>query len=161
VQKAAARAGVVLSWDKNGFINKIPYDEATRLCSELGSVILSVKEFMNLAKREPRVASSDFAEWLNDTFVLFQDGRMVNSNGSTLNVPVSRPGWFYLDSIGADGLPTAISALPEPGKWKFWTQNDSSFSAAAVRSFVTSSGTCSLDLGIPPFARHPNLMIRE
>lgn len=158
---AAKRAGVTLSWNEHGFINKIPFSDVKALSSELGSVMLTIREFMNLAKREPRVASRDFAEWLDDTFTLSTDNRMIDANGDIFNVPAMRPGWFDLDSIDEDGLPTAMTSLPAVGKWKFWSQNDHSFTAAAVRSFVTSSGTCSLDLGIPSFARHPNFMVRE
>ncbi|KAK2597396.1 hypothetical protein QQS21_006020 [Conoideocrella luteorostrata] len=56
---------------------------------------------------------------------------------------------------------TKASLLPAVGKWKFWTLGHPSYVAGAVRSFVTSSGTCSLDLGIPSFAKHANLMILE
>lgn len=56
---------------------------------------------------------------------------------------------------------TLLKDSPGLDLWKFWTLGHHEFTAAAVRSFVTSSGTCSLDLGIPDFAQHPNFMIRE
>jgi hypothetical protein len=161
IQKAAAKIGLTLKWDHNGYVNQISYDDARCLSAELGIVMLSVRDFMNLAKREPRVASPNFAEWLDDTYNLLPDQSMVAANGQRLGVPPSRPGWFDLDCVAADGFPSKLSSSPGAGKWKFWTQGDSSFKAAAVRSFVTSSGTCSLDLGIPSFAQHPNFMIRE
>ncbi|KAK5993557.1 hypothetical protein PT974_06991 [Cladobotryum mycophilum] len=161
VQKAAQYIGLTLQWNQKGHVHKISYDEVKSLSAELGIVMLSVQEFMHLAKREPRMASSNFAEWLDDTYTLLPDDRMKRSDGNVLDVPPSRPGWFDLSSVGEDGLPTDISSSAGENRWKFWTQSDSSFEAAAVRGFVTSSGTCSLDLGVPCFARHPNLMIRK
>ena len=156
IQKSAKKIGLTLKWDHNGYVNQISYDDAKSLSVELGIVMLSVRDFMNLAKREPRVASPNFAEWLDDTYSLLHDQSMVAANGQRLDVPPSRPGWFDLDCVAADGFPSKISSSPGAGKWKFWTQGDSSFKAAAARSFVTPSGTCSLDLGIPSFAQHPN-----
>ena len=161
IQKAAKKIGINLTWDRNGYIHQVSYDEVKLLSNELGIVMLSVRDYMNLVKREPKLASPDFAEWLGDTYTLSPENRMMDSEGQLLNVPSSRPGWFELAHVGNNGLPTNLSSLPGTGKWKFWTQSDSSFTAGAVRSFVTSSGTCSLDLGIPSFARHPNFMIRE
>ncbi len=69
--------------------------------------------------------------------------------------PVARPGWFDINSVGGDGLPTSTSL------WKFWTPEDPRYICGSVRSFVPSSVTCSLDLGVHVFARHPELMIRE
>ncbi|KAM7192132.1 DHH phosphoesterase [Rhypophila sp. PSN 637] len=163
IQKAASKIGLTLKWDQNGHINQISYDDVKALSAELGIVMLSVRDYMNLAKREPRVASPHFAEWLDDTFSLLPDQEvMVNASGQRLDIPPSRPGWFDIESVRVgDGLPSTTSSSPGAGRWKIWTQNDRTFKAAAVRSFVTSSGTCSLDMGIPPFAQHPNFMIRE
>lgn len=111
---------------------------------------------MHLARREPRVASDVFAEWLLDSYTLSSDKRMIDFSGRDVVVPPSRPGWFDLDDIGDNGLPTQISGSPAAGKWKFWTHEDDRFVSSAVRSFVTSAGACSLDLGIPQFASHPN-----
>ncbi|KAL7930848.1 hypothetical protein V8C35DRAFT_324056 [Trichoderma chlorosporum] len=161
VQQAARRAGAKLRWDNNGHINGVSYDESKAICKELGIVMLSVREFMHLARREPRVASDMFAEWLLDSYTLSSDKRMIDLSGREVVVPPSRPGWFDLEDIGDDGLPTKISGSLAAGRWKFWTHEDDRFVSSAVRSFVTSAGACSLDLGIPQFASHPNLMIRE
>lgn len=161
VQRAAAKLGLSLRWDHNGHVNQVSYDEAELLCKELGIVVLDVKQFMHLAQRETSVASPDFAEWLHDTFSLSADHQMLDAKDKPLSIPASRPAWFNLCDVGDDGLPAEISPKPAAGKWKFWTLDDPSFVSGAVRSFVTSSGTCSLDLGIPRFAKHANLMIRE
>ncbi|KAL7797735.1 hypothetical protein V8C43DRAFT_313887 [Trichoderma afarasin] len=161
VQQAARRAGAKLTWNNNGHVNSVSYDESKAISKDLGIVMLSVREYMHLARREPRVASEVFAEWLVDSYTLSSDKRMIDFSGREVVVPPSRPGWFDLDDIGDDGLPTQISGSPAAGKWKLWTHEDDRFVSSAVRSFVTSAGACSLDLGIPQFASHPNLMIRE
>lgn len=162
VLQAAKNAGISISWNNDGHVNRISYHMAKKLCRELNSVLLSVQEFMHLAKRLPCVASHDFAEWLNDTFTLSPDGKCIlDSSGGTTTLSHARPAWFELDSIGKDGLPTTTTTSPDMNLWKFWTPGDPDFVAAATRSFVTSSGTCSLDLGIPAFAQHSNFMIRE
>ncbi|KAL7944575.1 hypothetical protein V8C42DRAFT_353466 [Trichoderma barbatum] len=161
VQQAARRAGAKLTWDNNGHVNGVFHDESKTICKELGIVMLSVREFMHLARREPRVASDVFAEWLLDSYTLSSDKRMIDLSGREVVVSPSRPGWFDLNDIGDEGLPTKISGSPAAGGWKFWTHEDDRFVSSAVRSFVTSAGACSLDLGIPQFVSHPNLMIRE
>ncbi|KAI1422157.1 hypothetical protein F5Y12DRAFT_786959 [Xylaria sp. FL1777] len=161
VQQAAIKVGISLTWNSNGYVSGISSDEVTLLSQELGLVMLSVQDFMHLARREPRVASNEFAEWLSDSYTLSSKHRMLDSSGKELNIPPSRPGWFNIDDIASSGLPCNISSAPDAGRWKFWSLEDVGFRSSAVRSFVTSSGTCSLDLGIPHFARHPSLMVRE
>lgn len=162
VLQAAKNVGISLSWNNDGHVNRISYHMAQRLCRELDSVLLSVQDFMHLAKRQPCVASHDFAEWLNDTFTLSPDGKFIlDSSGGITTLSHARPAWFALDSVGKVGLPTTTTSSPAMNLWKFWTPGDPTFVAAATRSFVTSSGTCSLDLGIPAFAQHSNFMIRE
>lgn len=78
-----------------------------------------------------------------------------------MTIPVARPGWFELADTGINGLPESLCSITLPGKWKFWSPEATNFVSGAVRSFVTSSGTCSLDLGIPVFAKHPKIMMRE
>ncbi|GAP92259.1 hypothetical protein SAMD00023353_7600010 [Rosellinia necatrix] len=161
VQQAAFKVGVSLRWNSNGYVRGVSSDEVKLLSQELGLVMLSVQDFMHLAQREPRVASNEFAEWLSDSFFLSPHGRMLDSGERELEIPASRPGWFDINNIADSGLPSDISPTPTAGKWKFWSLEDPGFKSTAVRGFVTSSGTCSLDLGIPHYARHPGLMIRE
>jgi hypothetical protein len=121
-QNAAKDIGIDLSWDQNGYIHKVSHADVMALSAKLGMVVLSVKDFMNLVQREPRVTSHKFAEWLQDSYELTPDGEMRDSTGKVLDVPSSRPGWFDLDNVGADkGLPTSVSMAPGANKWKFWT----------------------------------------
>ncbi|KAE8440548.1 hypothetical protein EG329_007254 [Mollisiaceae sp. DMI_Dod_QoI] len=170
-----------LEWDVNGFICGIPHGFAMKLTARLGMRMLSVQEYMQLARRHPEVRSEEFSEWLSDTYavrtgdktgiqpnavlVLRQDysqspSTLVSENEG-IKIPIARPGWFDLDDTGDDGLPTSLCSINQPGQWKFWSPESTEFICGAMRSFVTSSGTCSLDLGIPVFARHPKIMIRE
>ncbi|KAF5649810.1 DHH phosphoesterase [Fusarium tjaetaba] len=162
VLKAGERIGISVTWDDNGYVNKVSYKMAKGLSQELGSVLLTVQDFMGLAQRQPWAASQEFAEWLDDTYTLSQESTaMLDAKGNPISVPQARPAWFSLDNIDGRGLPTLLSEFPERDLWKFWTLGHRGFTAAAVRSFVVSSGTCSLDLGIPQFARHSKLMVRE
>ncbi|KUJ24631.1 DHH phosphoesterase [Mollisia scopiformis] len=126
---------VQLSWDDHGFVCGVSHDVAMQLTKELGMRMLWVHEFMQLAHQHHRVA----LRYLH----------------------LAQPGWFNLDEIDHDGLPTTLSPTNQPGLWKFWSPESTEHVCGAVRSFVTSSGTCSLDLGIPIFAKHPKIMLRE
>ncbi|EFQ30439.1 hypothetical protein CGRA01v4_09981 [Colletotrichum graminicola] len=162
VLKAAKKTGISVTWNDNGYVNAVSYRIAKELCQELGSVLLSVREFMGLVKRQPQVASNRFAEWLDSTYTASPGGcGMLDAHGQLVPLAQARPAWFSLDNINIDGLPTRVSESPGTDLWKIWTIGHHGFTSAAVRSFVTSSGTCSLDLGIPTFAQHKNLMIRE
>ncbi|KAK4631165.1 hypothetical protein CLAFUW4_03784 [Fulvia fulva] len=85
---------------------------------------------------------------------------MYDTDNHVLCEYTARPGWFDLEDIDERGLPTRFIRHNAAGKWKFWTHGHD-FTAGAMRSYVTSSGTCSLDLGVPTFARHENIMLRE
>ena len=116
---------------------------------------------MALVCREPKVVSSEFAEWLTDRYTLSETRQCFDSQNKFVEMPISRPAWFRLEDVDDRGLPRRTSSLNSPGLWKFWSPGHTEFTSAAMRSFVTSSGTCSLDLGIPDFAKHPMIMIRE
>ena len=161
VVKAARRLNIQLRWNNKGHVQGVSYDVAMALSANLGIQVLSVSEFMSLVKREPRVASSEFAEWLTDRYTLSKSGKMLDAQGKVVRAPTARPGWFDLEDCDERGLPTKLSYMNVPSMWKFWTPGSSEWEAGAMRSFVTSSGTCSLDLGIPTFAQHPMIMIRE
>jgi len=154
--------GAKVEWDSEGHICRVTHDVTIRLSRKLNIVTLSVAEYMSLAQREPSVASSNFAEWLSDSFTLDASGSCFNGHNEPVEMPVGRPGWFRLDEVDGRGFPTNLKEN-SAGDWKYWSLNpeDSGVRSGAMRSFVTSSGTCSLDLGIPSFAQHSMIMIRE
>jgi len=133
------------------------------LSQKLGIVTLSVRQFMGLASRTPEVASPRFAEWLSDTYIIDSNGICYDNSGSIVDLPHGRPGWFRLEDVSYEGYPMKVNDQNSIGLWKYWSPNlnDPGVKCGAMRSFVTSSGTCSLDLGIPAGARHPIVMVRE
>jgi len=149
-----------LNWNKEGYVCGVDHDTSMKLSKALDSVTISVAQYMRLALREPRVASSKFAEWLTDPYTM-REGRMSDVVGNIVYSDTARPGWFDLTCIGERGLPPSFANESGLHKWKLWTLGHGYMTSGAMRGFVTSSGTCSLDLGIPVFARHPNIMIRE
>ena len=161
VLQAARNAEVQLTWNSKGEICGVSHADKEALSRELGITNLSVRDFMALVSREPRVASSEFAEWLTDRYTLSDTRQCFDSQNKLVEMPISRPAWFRLEDVDDRGLPKRTSSFNSPGLWKFWSPGHTDFTSAAVRGFVTSSGTCSLDLGIPAFAKHPMIMIRE
>ena len=161
VLKAARNSGVQLTWNSKGEVCGVSYAEKEALSRELGITSLSVRDYMALVLREPKVASPDFAEWLTDRYTLSTTRQCFNFQNELVEMPISRPAWFKLEDADDRGLPRRTISSNAPGLWKFWSPGHTDFTSAAIRSFVTSSGTCSLDLGIPVFAKHPMVMIRE
>ncbi|KAK4631626.1 hypothetical protein CLAFUW4_03785 [Fulvia fulva] len=66
VQKAAQAFGHEVQWNSKGHVCGLGHAVSLRLAEKLGSITLSVQQFMHLARRQPRVASDEFAEWLKD-----------------------------------------------------------------------------------------------
>lgn len=161
VLKAARAVDVDLQWNEEGYVCAVSHEVAQAMSKALGIIALSVAEFMDLAKREPRVASVNFAEWFADRYTLTEDSQILDSNGQIVAITPARPGWFVLDDIDHRGLPNKIFKSSSLGLWKFWTPDHCGLTFGGLRSFVTSSGTCSLDMGIPVFAKHRMIMIRE
>jgi hypothetical protein len=152
--------GIQVRWNDKGQICGVTHETSLALAAALGSVPMTVRQYIALAQREPRVASTEFAEWLADTYT-YKDSVVFDSNGAPIPMPSARPGWFGLANTDEHGIPITLTATSSLDEWKFWTPCDPTFQSGAIRGFVTSSGTCSLDLGIPVFARHPKLMMRE
>jgi len=161
VVNSARKIGLCIRWNSDGYICGISHDACAALSQEPGIKMLSACDFMALNKRQPRMASSEFPEWLTDLYTITTDGQYLDSCGGTTQMPLGRPGWFDLEDIDDAGLSMKLSSLNSKGKWKYWSLEDPTFTSGAMRSFFTSSGTRSLDLGIPKFATHRMLMIRE
>ncbi|PMD46006.1 hypothetical protein L207DRAFT_576886 [Hyaloscypha variabilis F] len=162
VLEAADELGITLKWDSKGYVCRISHEAAMGLSKKLGLETLSVSQFMDLASRRPEVASPNFAEWLSDTYTIDSNGVCYDHSGDIVDLPRGRPGWFLLEDVNKEGYPIKINDQNSLGLWKYWSPNiiDPGVKCGAMRSFVTSSGTCSLDLGIPADARHLMVMIR-
>lgn len=161
VLDAAKKIAIKVQWDSDGFICGLTHTATIAICEKLGIVLLSVKEFMALVKRHPDIASHQFAEWFIDSFIMDEEQNYTNGEGTNVELPFGRPGWFRLEEIDEEGIPNHVQQRNSLGLWKYWSPNETNMVSGALRSFVTSSGTCSLDLGIPATARHPKIMIRE
>ena len=187
VLKAASKAGLSLEWDENGYISGLPFLETKKLLGALGSSMLSVYEFSllinelkedNKIKILQQVQSNKFTEWLNNSYEKDKDKIYAVENLSEetseygniskkclSGMPYGRPGWFdpFSSKCNKHGFPESISLDKDENTvlWKYWSVNNEDNTVAAMRGFVLSSGTCSLDLDIPIFAKHPKIMIRE
>ena len=87
-----------------------------------------------------------------------------------IEVPDGRPGWFNPQgNINPEtGLPIHVDLKREKGtlawasaNWKYWSVFKKNEPVAAIRGYVTSSGTPCLDCDIPVEAKQPVLMLRE
>jgi hypothetical protein len=130
--------------------------------------------------------SSSGTEWLDAIFKKDSNGQISitehptiqDSNGkfeftgSNIEVdqPEGRPGWFSpVDNTNLEtGMSIAIELTREKGSpswsettWKYWSTFQTEKPMAGIRGYVTSSGTPSLDLDIPPTAKEPLLFVRE
>ncbi|OGZ60493.1 MAG: hypothetical protein A3B96_00885 [Candidatus Spechtbacteria bacterium RIFCSPHIGHO2_02_FULL_43_15b] len=191
VHKAAKNAGVdSLGWDEQGRINNISFIDAKKVLQALGSSMLSVHEYAivldELENERPdhdKLLSNDFAEWLDTIFwrrnesvfklehpttnQLFSSDPSEINDVSEIKMPTGRPGWFRYDSkhLKTMGVPEKVEQkkISKRGTkvWKFWSTFRQDIPVAGIRGYVLSSGTHSLDLDIPLFAKQPKLMVRE
>lgn len=130
--------------------------------------------------------SDQSTEWLDVIFEKDEDGNVFmiehpkivktdvgikyEGERKKIAVPEGRPGWFNpQDNINPEtGLPIHIDLKREKGtpawtsaNWKYWSVFKANEPVAAIRGYVTSSGTPSLDCDIPVEAKQPVLMLRE
>lgn len=194
VIEAARRMNLTLDWDDRGQVRNISFADARRLLDELGSHMLSPREYWTLyqelaangdRERLSMLASDAATEWLDAVFIRDEVGQLkmiehpqVQSgtgdqfSGKVIDPqqPEGKPGWFRpLKNTHPDtGMPLEVSLKREPdqhaganSQWKYWATPESECPLAAIRGYVTSSGTPSLDLGIPASAVAPVLTIRE
>ncbi len=98
------------------------------------------------------------------------EGIKYEGERKKIEVPDGRPGWFNpKNNINLEtGLPIHVDLKREKGTpawssatWKYWSVFKINEPVAAIRGYVTSSGTPSLDCDIPVEAKQPVLMLRE
>lgn len=133
------------------------------------------------------LASDEAAEWLDVVYYKSEDGKIVmvehpdfcfeedgvrvNGEIKEISQPEGRPGWFDREVHGIDpptGLPLSVTTTRAKGTpqwsaryWKWWSTDKKNDPRAAIRGYVVSSGTPSLDCDIPIEAKMKHLMIRE
>jgi len=101
VVTAARSVNVDLRWDNKGQVCGVSYDVSMNLSQRLGIQVLSVREFMALATREPRVTSSEFAEWMTDRFTVAENSQIFDSNGERVHLPISRTSTVRACQVGS------------------------------------------------------------
>ncbi len=130
--------------------------------------------------------SDQSTEWLDVVFekddkgnvFMIEHPKIIETNGGIkykgkrkkIKMPDGRPGWFNpQNNINPEtGLPIKVDLKREKGtpawtsaNWKYWSVFKIGEPVAAIRGYVTSSGTPSLDCDIPVEAKQPVLMLRE
>ena len=188
VKKAAEDEGLVLTWDDEGRINNIDFDDAKRLLKRLGSFMLTPVEYWKVVRDAEKAGNKEmlgssvsdkFCEWLNRAY--FREGTFIEnpevvgkykySGEKQKSVyPPGAPGWFNPErNINyASGVPKKVEVFREKfaTSWKYWSPDlgleaSPLRTSAPIRGYVTSVGKPSFDLGIPVDCRQPMLMIRE
>jgi len=137
-------------------------------------------------KMTEQLHSDQTTEWLDVVFekddegnvfmiehpkiVQTDEGIKYEGERKKIEVPDGRPGWFNpQNNINPEsGLPVHVDLKREKGtpawssaNWKYWSVFKINEPVAAIRGYVTSSGTPSLDCDIPVEAKQPVLMLRE
>lgn len=186
VKKAAEKVNVELTWDDEGRINFVDFDQAKRILFSLGSVMLSpidywkVLEDVKNEKDEEMIQelmSNKYCEWLDRVYLIDKTwidhpeivGDYDYSGKKKKSVePIGKPGWFNPEeNIDFElGIPKKIELFREKfaTSWKYWSPDFSITkhrSRAPIRGYVTSVGKPSFDQGMPVDARQPMQMIRE
>lgn len=191
VVKAASESGIGLHWDDEGRIIDITYVDAKKLSQKLGAAMLSPSDYWKaytdaIKNGNPEIVkqlrSSESTEWLDVIFEKDPEGNVfmiehpeiIETNEGVkyegvrkkITVPYGRPAWFNLQgNINSEtGLPLHIDIKRDKrrsGIWKYWSVFKINEPVAAIRGFVTSSGTPSLDCDMPAGAKQPVLMLRE
>lgn len=186
VRAAAVKNNLDLTWDDEGRINFISFDESKILLKGLGGSLLSPVEYWMVfndalkAKDEDMVrqlSSNEFCEWLDRVYT--KDGYYIDhpeifgkkeyrGKREPQDQPYGRPGWLNPENnIDLEtGHPKRINLHrgKKSGSWKYWSPDfcvtDNPF-LAPIRGYVTSVGKASFDLGIPTDAKQPKQMLRE
>ena len=115
VLEAARNTEVNLTWNSKGEVCSVSYTDKEALSRELGITNLSFRDFMTFVCRGPKVASSEFAEWLIDRYTLSETGQCFDSQNEFVKLPISRPAWFRLEDVDDRGLPGRTSSSNSPG----------------------------------------------
>jgi inorganic pyrophosphatase/exopolyphosphatase len=190
VIKAADKLGIKLSWDDEGRVVNISRDDGLLLLRELGAQALTPKEYWQVFSEAVKagdqevvrsLTGKEFTEWLDVHFfendgkyfmiehpeiIKARDGRVTYEGKRVqIDIPRGRPGWFDpKDNIDNIGMPRHVEKIFIEGQttWKYWDLYTEFIKdgLGSIRGYVTSSGTPSFDLGIPPGSRQPVLMLR-
>lgn len=184
VMRIAAQLDIKLSWDDDGYVCNITFEEAKRITAALGGFMMSPVEFWRVydeaytdSQNEviDSLTSHSFTEFLDrvyyssDEYIEHPQTACDNcfaGEKSKRVIPAGRPGWFLFEDIDLEtGVPskTRVKGVGDKALMKYWDPDVSVSSigtCVAIRGYVTSVDNISLDLGIPVDSRQPKLMIR-
>lgn len=185
-KKASEKNSIDMSWDDEGRINYINFDNSIKLLNSLGARMMTPIEYWLILKdaygekNEDMIGSlqsREFCEWLNRVYL--KEGTYIDKpkvisrfeyEGKKMNseYPYGRPGWFNPEGNISykKGLPIDIELFREKFEtsWKYWSPDFTVTkldALAPIRGYVTSVGKPSFDLGIPVDSKQPVQMVRE
>ena len=186
VIRAAKQVGVQLNWNQAGVINHLTFLQAKKLLEQLGSSFLSTEDYVILLRENltqpdiyKKITSKEYTEWLDTVYYRDQqneirlinhptiaDNKIVNQSSLATNILTGRPAWFmesnFQDSIYPKKIVKNFVNLQTQGvAWKYWSPHRIEQWVGAIRGYVLSSDTLSLDMDIPLDAHQPSLCIRE
>ncbi len=183
VTEAAAGLNIGIEWDDFGNIIKISYADARRIADEIGAYIMTPADYWRLYDEAVKNKNSEllaslkskfFTEFLDRIYIsnceyidhpaVGEDG-FLSEPGIKEEIVYGRPGWIKPEDIDMkNGHPVSVrEKTKETGLIKYWSPDTSVCKEGecyAIRGYVTSSDSISLDLGIPVSARNPKTMIR-
>jgi inorganic pyrophosphatase/exopolyphosphatase len=185
-KKASEKHSIEMSWDDEGRINYIDFDNSIKLLNSLGARMMTPIEYWLILKDAyeeknedmiDSLQSREFCEWLNRVYL--SEGTYIDKpkvisefeyEGKKMNseYPYGRPGWFNPECniCYKKGLPIDIELFREKFEtsWKYWSPDFTVTkldALAPIRGYVTSVGKPSFDLGIPVDSKQPVQMVRE
>lgn len=186
VKIAANKSRINLSWNEEGQINNIDFDESRLLLKTLGSKMLTPIEYWLVLKDAMQendydmikeLMSDKYTEWLNRVHITnekFIDNPFIEKqysySGTIIEskAPIARPGWFdpknNINFETGEPINVELNRDKFSTSWKYWYPNLESVSigvSAPIRGYVTSVGKPSFDLGIPVNSKQPKQMVRE
>lgn len=186
IKKAAENLGLDLSWNDEGKVNFIDFNQSKLLLHEIGGTMMSPTEYWHiyfdaLGENDEdmvnQLMSNNFCEWLDRAYTI--DGYYIDHpiieksykySGKKIkqDQPNAKPGWFEPENnVNLEsGHPKKVDLHrgKNSATWKYWTPDFSmtrNRPRAPIRGYVTSVGKPSFDLGIPVDAKQPMQMVRE
>ena len=185
-KKASEINNVEMTWDDEGRINFIDFDNSLKLLDALNAQMMTPIEYWEILRDAEEegdedmiqsLQSNEFCEWLSRVYI--SDGYHIDNPKVISQYSYSgkktkskylegRPGWFSPEE-NIDyklGLPLNIDLFRDKfqNSWKYWSPEFSVTelnALAPIRGYVTSVGKPSFDLGIPVDSRQPVQMLRE
>lgn len=179
----AKNNNIKIEWDDYGNVINIDYDDSKKLVELLGGVMLSPNEYFTFYnelvdnKKEDllsKFVSNQFAEVLDRVYL--RDGSYIDhpiiksqyeydGERKYEEILTGRPGWIFPSDISTStGHPTIVRKKSKDSNLiKYWSPDLSVTKRSAcfaIRGYVTSVNSISLDLGIPVDSKQPKQMIR-